>query len=179
MIFFNSWEDIGRVLLVGTLAYLALVAFLRISGKRTLSKLNAFDLVVTVALGSTLATILLSKTVSLAEGVVALATLIGLQHLIAWLSVRSDRFAGLIKSEPTLLLYNGRFLRSTMRKERVTSSEILEVLRSGGISSLDEVGSVILETDGTLSIQKKLKEGEGSTLRDVKAVGTGEGREGQ
>ena len=55
--FFDSWTALGRVLLVGTLAYVALVAILRISGKRTLTKLNAFDLVVTVALGSTLATI--------------------------------------------------------------------------------------------------------------------------
>ena len=69
---FDSWAGLGRVLLVGTLAYVALVLLLRISGKRTLSKLNAFDLVVTVALGSTLATVLLSKTVALAEGVLAI-----------------------------------------------------------------------------------------------------------
>ena len=81
--FFDSWTGLGRVLLVGTLAYVALVLLLRISGKRTLTKLNAFDLVVTVALGSTLATVLLSKSVALAEGVVALALLVSLQYAIA------------------------------------------------------------------------------------------------
>ena len=70
---FESWAGLGRVLIVGTLAYAALVLLLRISGKRTLTKLNAFDLIVTVALGSTLATVLLSSSVALAEGVVALA----------------------------------------------------------------------------------------------------------
>ena len=85
---FDSWAGLGRVLLVGTLAYVALVLLLRISSKRTLGKLNAFDLVVTVALGSTLATVLLSKSVALAEGVLALGLLILLQYLIAWLSVR-------------------------------------------------------------------------------------------
>ena len=54
---FDSWAGLGRTLLVGPLAYVALVLLLRISGKRTLTKLNAFDLVVTVALGSTLATV--------------------------------------------------------------------------------------------------------------------------
>lgn len=63
--FFNAWSDIGRVLVVGGLAYAGLVLLLRLTGKRTLSKMNAFDLVVTVALGSTLATILLSKDVAL------------------------------------------------------------------------------------------------------------------
>ncbi len=76
--FFQNWSGLLRTVVVGVLAYVALVALLRVSGKRTLSKMNAFDFVVTVALGSTLATILLSKNVALAEGVVAFAVLISL-----------------------------------------------------------------------------------------------------
>src|SRR5690606_31542181 len=101
--FFSSWTDLARVLIVGTLAYVALVIMLRVSGKRTLTKLNAFDLIVTIALGSTLATVLLSKDVSLAEGVLALALLIALQWIAAWLSVRSRHVRKLVKSEPRLL----------------------------------------------------------------------------
>ena len=73
---FQGWEGIARTILVGVLAYVLLVVFLRISGKRTLAKLNAFDLVVTVALGSTLSAILLQESVALAEGAAALALLI-------------------------------------------------------------------------------------------------------
>lgn len=86
--FFDSWQGLGRVVVVGILAYAALVFFLRVSGKRTLTKMNAFDLVVTVALGSTLATVLLSKDVALAEGLIAFAVLIALQFAVTWLSVR-------------------------------------------------------------------------------------------
>lgn len=85
---FQSWADLGRILVVAPLAYVALVTMLRISGARTLSKLNAFDLVVTVALGSTLATVLLSGDVSLAEGVLALAVLVLLQFLVSRASLR-------------------------------------------------------------------------------------------
>lgn len=77
--FWDGWYDLARVAVVGRAGYLALIALLRISGKRTLAKLNAFDFVVTVALGSTLATVLLTSTVSLAEGVTALGLLVGLQ----------------------------------------------------------------------------------------------------
>ena len=66
--FFDGWMTLGRTALIGTLAYLALVLLLRVSGKRTLSQMNAFDFIVTVALGSTLATVLLSSSVSLARG---------------------------------------------------------------------------------------------------------------
>lgn len=82
-VFFDDFDDMLRVLVVGTLAYIVLLVSLRISGKRALSQMNAFDLVVTVALGSTLATVLLSSDVSLAEGILALSLLIGLQYAIA------------------------------------------------------------------------------------------------
>lgn len=86
---FDTWQGPVRVLVVGTLAYVALVFFLRVSGKRTLTKMNAFGLVVTVALGSTLATITLSRSVALVEGVLAFALLLGLQLAVTWFSVRS------------------------------------------------------------------------------------------
>ena len=149
---FDTWAGLGRVLLVGTLAYLALVLLLRISGKRTLGKLNAFDLVVTVALGSTLATVLLSKSVALAEGVLALGLLILLQYLIAWVSVRSPQFQALIKAEPTLLLHRGRFLERAMKAERITREEILAALRASGAAEPGDIAAVVLETDGTLSV---------------------------
>ncbi|WDT81307.1 MAG: hypothetical protein MPW14_06065 [Candidatus Manganitrophus sp.] len=119
-IFFDNWMGVVRTLIIGVLAYAALVLLLRISGKRTLSKMNAFDLVVTVALGSTLATILLSKNVALVEGILAFALLIGLQYLVAWASVHSPLVRRIVKSEPALLFYRGEFLRETLRRERVT-----------------------------------------------------------
>src|SRR3712207_7968080 len=118
--FFDSWTGLARVLIVGTTAYIVLVIMLRVSGKRTLSKLNAFDLVVTVALGSTLATVLLSKDVALAEGVLAMVLLVFLQFVITWLSVRSAGFRDLVKSEPTLIMHQGEFLDGAMRAQRMT-----------------------------------------------------------
>ena len=86
---------------------LLLLLLLRVSGKRTLTKMNAFDLVVTVALGSTLATVLLTKSVALAEGLTAFVLLIFLQFVLTWLFVRSQAASRLVKSEPTLLVYQG------------------------------------------------------------------------
>ena len=149
--FFHSWTDLLRVFAVGAPAYLTLVLILRISGKRTLSKLNAFDLVITIAMGSTLATILLSADVSLAEGVAALALLVLLQFLITWTSVRSSRLRRFVKSEPTLLFYRSQYLEETMRHERITRAEVLAAVRAQGFADLASVGAVVLETDGSLS----------------------------
>ncbi|MFD1510576.1 DUF421 domain-containing protein [Lacimonas salitolerans] len=151
-IFFDTWLGLLRIPVVGILAYATLILMLRISGKRTLSKLNAFDLLVTVALGSTLATVLLNKSVPLAEGILALALLIGLQFAITWASIRSDRFQNLIKSEPTLLVHNGRYLDAALRQQRITREEIGAALRQTGRSDIDEVISVVLETDGSMTV---------------------------
>jgi uncharacterized membrane protein YcaP (DUF421 family) len=150
--FFDSWQGLGRVLVVGVLAYVGLVMLLRVSGNRTLSKLNAFDLVVTVALGSTLATILLSKDVALVEGLLALGLLIGLQLAVTWCSVRFAAFSGIVKADPVLLVHRGQFLRAAMRRARVVEAEILAVLRSQGIFDVSEVRAVVLESDGSLSV---------------------------
>lgn len=164
--FFDSFADLGRVLVVGTLAYLSLVLLLRVSGKRTLTKLNAFDLVVTVALGSTLATVLLNKSVALAEGLVALALLVGLQFAIAWLSVRSEAFLALIKSEPTLLARHGRLLEGAMKEQRINRAEVFAALRAEGVGNPDELEAVILETDGSISVLKRV-DGVARTLSTV------------
>jgi len=151
---FQGWPGIARTLLVGTLAYVTLVLFLRISGKRTLSKLNAFDLVVTVALGSTLSAILLQESIALAEGATALGLLILLQYLVTFASVRSNSVAKLIRSEPTLLVRSGSFCHDAMMRQRITEDEIMSAVRSNGSEGLDEVEAVVLESDGTLSIIK-------------------------
>lgn len=165
--FFSNWTSIARTLVVGVAAYGGLVVLLRVSGKRTLTKMNAFDLVVTVALGSTLATVLLTKSVALADGLVAFALLIFLQYGITWLSVRSPLVSRLVKSEPTLLVYDGHFLPGALRAERVTEEEILAELRAQGLASVAEAAAVILETGGDLSVLKQTTSGPQSVLRNV------------
>ena len=168
--FFDSWAGLARVVVAGTLAYAALVLFLRVSGKRTLTKLNAFDFVITVALGSTLATVLLSESVALAEGVLALALLIALQYAVAWLSVRSERFQSIVKAEPTLLLRRGRFLDGAMRAQRITREEVLAALRGSGVSEFGSLAAVVLETDGSISVISDSDQPEdASTLATVDA----------
>ena len=149
---FSNWGNLARVLITGVLAYGGLVVFLRISGKRTLSKMNAFDLVVTVALGSTLATAILRSDAALSDGLLALALLIGLQFSIASLQVHSTGFRRLVKSEPTLLFHRGEFLVDALRQQRVAPDEVLAAIRSSGAVNIEDIHAVVLETDGTFSV---------------------------
>jgi uncharacterized membrane protein YcaP (DUF421 family) len=149
---FDRWDDIAKVASVGPLAYASLVIFLRLSGKRTLARLNAFDFVVTVALGSTLATILLSSDVSFAEGALGLGLLVALQYVVAFASQRITALRLLVKSEPQVVVRNGEVLHDVLRKERLNVEEVHQALRQTGIADVADVSAVVLETDGSFSI---------------------------
>jgi len=166
--FFDDAQGLLRVLVVGPLAYAALVLVVRTSGKRTLSKMNAFDLVITVSLGSSLATIVLSKDVALLEGFLALAVLVGLQFAVAWGSLRSAAMRRLVKSEPQLLYFRGAFQEGAMQRERVTEGEVRAAARAQGIGSMADVEAVVLETAGDLSVIPTFQ-GEPSALEGVGA----------
>lgn len=165
---FDGWIPILRTVVAGVCAYILLIALLRVSGKRTLSKMNAFDFVVTVALGSTLATILMSsKDVSVVTGFAGLATLVGLQYIVTWLSVRSKTVRRLSRSEPTLLVDHGELLEQAMRGERVSRDEVLAAVREGGLADVEDVGALVLETDGTFSLLKSVHSEDPSALIKV------------
>lgn len=149
---FSSWTSLLRIIAVGVPLYIALVAFLRISGKRTLSKMNAFDLVVTVALGSTLATTLLAKDTALLDGAVALLLLIVLQYAITWSSVRSRRFQRMVQNRPRILAYRGEPHAEALRRERLTEEDLAAAVRASGHADLQATHAVILETDGSFSV---------------------------
>lgn len=167
-IFFDSWEKLGHLALLALLSYVALVILLRVSGKRTLSKLNVFDFVFVVALGSTLASTILNADTTLADGITTFVALMGLQIMLSWLCVTSHRVDHWVNGEPTLLMHKGNFLNDAMRRERVTKEEVLSSIRNVNVKTFDEIDSVILETDGTFSIVWQNVGDECSSLIDVK-----------
>ncbi len=148
---FDGWSDVVRVVVLGASAYVVMVIVLRVSGKRTLAKLNAFDLVVTVALGSVLATIALSSDVSLIEGVAAIALLVAAQWIVSWASVRTSLARQLVRAEATVV-FDGHFDDTALARVRLTRGEVFQAIRASGCGDLELVAAVVLETDGSLSV---------------------------
>ncbi len=161
---FDSWTDVVRTVVLGAASYVTLIVVLRLSGKRTLSQLNAFDFVVTVALGSTLATILLSRDVAWAEGAAALVLLAALQFVLAWSTTRWHRLRGLITASPQVLLHDGAIDAGALRSSRLTDAEVRQAVRSAGVGDLGDVAVVVLETNGTLSVIPRSRLGNGSAI---------------
>jgi uncharacterized membrane protein YcaP (DUF421 family) len=172
-IIYDGWYSLWRTTVLGMLGYASVVFLLRISGRRTLSKMNAFDLVVTVALGSVLATVMLNKNVTLAQGALAFALLIGMQYLVTWSSVRTRWVRQVVTGEPALLFFRGDYLPIAMRKARVTEDEVRAAIRAAGKAELAQVEAVVLETDGSFSVVGGEAPNGISSLEGVKVPGPG------
>lgn len=165
---FVGWNGIFDTLITGTLCYFGTILLLRLSGKRTLSKWNSFDFVVTIAFGSILASALLSGGTALAQALVAIGLLVGLQYIITWLAVRSGIIQTLIKAEPSLLAFKGEFAKANMKSQRVAEGEVLAAIRLSGHSSIEAVDAVVLETDGNFSVIEKVDVENASAMKDIR-----------
>lgn len=163
---FDSWSTLLRIVLVGGATYVTLIVLLRFAGKRTLSQLSAFDFIVTVSMGSILATVLTSSEVSWSEGMTAFGLLALLQLIIALTSSRWSPLRGLLISEPTILLFDGEIRRDALARHRLTESDLLQTVRMQGTGDLAQVKAVVLEPNGKFSVITQDKYGDGSAVPD-------------
>jgi uncharacterized membrane protein YcaP (DUF421 family) len=152
---FNSWADIGRVVFDSAAVFLLVVALLRLVGPQALAKMSGYDVVVTITLGSIVATVAVSRTISLSDGVAALATLVVLQETIRWLQSRYLRVHHLVRQVPRVLLWDGELLEDRLRDSSVSADEIRAAVRKAGLRSLADARIVVLENDGEWSVVAK------------------------
>lgn len=134
------------------LAYVGLIFFLRVSGKRTLSQFNAFDLTVTIALGSMLSATILDRNLPLLQGLTGIGVLILLQTALAWLTNRFSWANWLVKSEPTPLVTDGVIDHAALNKVNISEDEVRAAMRQAHVGGPDAGLTVTLETNGTLSV---------------------------
>lgn len=172
-LFFDGWGPLLRIVVVGTLSYVALLLMLRVSGMRTLARMNAFDFAITVALGTTFGRLLTAEDMTLVEALVAFSLLISLHLASTYLAARSRLVDHALGPQPVLVVYRGEFLRGSMRRERITRAEILATLRENGIGGVEEVEAVTVERNGQLSVVARSGAGSGSAIE-----GPGDGEDG-
>ena len=163
--FFKNWTSLVEIIIMAVLVYSSIIVILRLSGKRTLSDLNAFDFIVSVTIGSIAGTTILSSTTSLSEGIVAVVTLVLLQYIVAKLDVHFKSVSKLLKSNPTLLYYNGEYLEKNMKKMRITKQDILQEVRYQGGTVIESVDAIILESHGKISVITFYDKEKGESLK--------------
>lgn len=140
--------------------YVAVILFTRLAGKRSFSKMSSFDFAMTVAVGSIIATTVLSASVSLLQGVVGLAIIYILQFLAAILR-RFGWFQEAIDNSPLLLMVGKNILHNNLKKARVTEGDLRSKLREANVLDPSQIRAVVFETTGDISVLHTSNENQG------------------
>ena len=148
----TSWSTLFWVVVSVAAAYAAVILCTRLAGLRSFAKMSAFDFAATIAVGSIVASVAVSSTVSIATGATALATLYGLQAVVAWLRVRTQRAERTVDNRPLVLMAGPEVLHDHLALGRVTLDDLRGKLREAGVTRRDEVQLVVLETTGDISV---------------------------
>jgi uncharacterized membrane protein YcaP (DUF421 family) len=139
-------EKVLRSLLV----FLFLAAALRLGGKRELAQINVLDLAVLLLASNALQNALIGNDNSVTGGVVGASTLFVANYVFIRLTFRHARIRRILEGRPRVLLRNGRLDRKAMDKEAVTEEELQDELLNKGMTSFEDVGLIVLETNGKL-----------------------------
>jgi uncharacterized membrane protein YcaP (DUF421 family) len=157
------WELVLRSALI----YLALLAALRVFGKREVGQFTLYDLVLVLLVANAVQPAMTGPDTSLGGGLVIILTLVLLNFLVGQLD-RLGLFHRLLEPEPTVVVRNGQYLAGNMRREGVEREEVESAIREHGIDDVSDVQMAVLEPDGAISIVGKDAE-VGRTKRRVRS----------
>jgi uncharacterized membrane protein YcaP (DUF421 family) len=135
--------------------YAFVIVVMRVIGRRELSSMTPFDLVLLIVLGDAIQQGLTQDDYSVTGAVLAVATIASLQVFTSYLSFRSSRARKVLEGEPLVVVDHGEIVQHNLKRERMTEDEVAEEMRQQQISSLDEVEWAIIESNGSISFIKK------------------------
>lgn len=140
------------VVIRATLVFALLWFVLRVSGKRQVTQLSAFELILLVTLGDLISQTVLQEDLSLTGGALAVATFTLLSILLSWVTWRFARTRKVIDGEPAILIKDGHVDDAMLRYERLPIDDLLAAAREHGVRDLSEIELMVLEPDGTFSL---------------------------
>jgi uncharacterized membrane protein YcaP (DUF421 family) len=143
------------IALRAAIAFFFILLLTRVVGRRELSSLEPFDLILLVVLGDLVQQGVTQSDYSVTGLVVAGSTFALLAVAVSYASFRVKALRPILDGEPIVIVQNGEIVRRNLRRERITVEELLAAARLQQIASLDEIQWAVLETSGQISFVKK------------------------
>ena len=142
------WELVVRALIV----YVFLLVLLRLTGKRQVGQLAPFDLVLLLVLSNAVQNSMNAGDNSMVGGLVSAATLVGVNYLAGYTTLKNGKLEALIEGRPEVLIHNGKVFERVMARAQLTHHELMAAVRQGGCTSADDVHLAVIENNGTISV---------------------------
>ena len=158
-------STLPEIVLRTAIVYLFLVVALRVTGKREVGQMSILELIVILLISDAVQNSMIGENTSLLGGLVAVATLFGIDLLLKAITARSRRVRQAIEGEPRLLVRDGKLLTRALKEEKVEPREVETAIRANNLAGIEDVRLAVLETDGSISVVPKT---EGSDAPDPK-----------
>lgn len=149
---FDLAEPAWTVVVRTAAVYLAVFIGLRLMGKREMGQMTVFDLVVVLLISSAVQNAMVGRDTSLLGGIVAAFVLLIANRGVGYLRLRGGRWGRMLEGTPTVLVEDGEFVESHLRREGLDRTEVEMAIREHGLDSVGAVKLAVLETDGAVSI---------------------------
>jgi uncharacterized membrane protein YcaP (DUF421 family) len=153
-VFFPAGHVLLQIMLRTGVIYLVVLIGVRLSGKREVGQMTPFDLTLLLLLSNSVQNAMTGPDTSLLGGIIAAATLLVLNYIVAYVSGTNRQFRRFIQGQPSLLVHDGKVIDSHMARERVSMDELQRALREHGIATCHDVALAVLEVDGSISCLK-------------------------
>ncbi|SHF47687.1 Protein of unknown function [Fodinibius roseus] len=148
----TTWTAVLMASLSAIGIYVSLILFTRIGGLRSFSKMSSFDFAITVAIGSVIASTILSDSPPLFLAIAALASLYILQIVVAGLRGRSSLVDKIVNNEPLLLMRGAKILEENLKEAKVTHADLRAKLREANATQLSQIKAVVMESTGDIAV---------------------------
>ena len=160
-LFAINWHDLFtpthtlEVILRGSVTYLSIFLLMRFGLKRESGSIGTADLLMVVMIADAAQNAMAGEYKSITDGLILVLTILSWNYILDWLSYHSDVMRRILQPKPLLLIKNGQMQRQNMRKELITSEELMAELRENGVEEVSQVKEARIEEDGHISVIKK------------------------
>jgi uncharacterized membrane protein YcaP (DUF421 family) len=149
---FENSVSLLEIVARSAIVYLAILAGLRVGGKREIGQMTAFDLVVILLIANAVQNAMVGSDVSVTGGLVAAGVLLALNYGLGFARERVPFLSRAVQGEPTLLVSHGKFIEGHLRREGIDPDLVMMAIREHGVANLKDVALAVLETDGSISV---------------------------
>lgn len=151
-------EEMFVVFVRGLILYILVVIVMRMMGKRQMAQMQPFELVITLMIADLAATPMENTGVPLINGIVPIITLLSVQVIASYISLKSERFREIICGRPRIIINKGSIVQSELKSLRINLNDLMEQLRSKDYHDISDVEFAILETNGDISVIPKVEQ---------------------
>jgi len=161
---------LAHFLIRGVVVYIAILLLMRLGGKRQVGQMGTGEFVTVLLISNAVQNSMNGGDNSITGGILLAAILVILSGIVSYLTFKSRRMENFLQGRPRLLIHGGKLIEKNLDKEFISLTDFKTILRKQGLHDLNEISEAVLESDGSVSVIRKVDVKNTSSQADLSAT---------